>query len=162
MIGPAQEAKITYALKAAALAALGLGLLYAAVSFLKLLGESGIVIVAAILVTYLIMPLVQRLRRRMSIVWAIAVTYVLLVLVLALTVVWIVPPLVAQAHALIVSLPALFQSLQQKLSDPSNPLIAKSPAEVRAYLISLPGEINTLVAKYGLGMAQRALGSCCR
>ena len=141
-----------------ALAALGLGLLYAAVSLLKLLGESGIVIVAAILVTYLIMPLVQRLRRRMSIVWAIAVTYVLIALVLAFTVLWVVPPLVAQAHALIVSLPQLFQSLQQKLSDPSNPLIAKSPPEVRTYLVSVPAEINKLVATYGLGMAQRALG----
>lgn len=133
-------------------------MLYAAVSFLKLLGEGGIVIVAAILVTYLILPLVQRLRQRMSIVWAIAVTYALIVLVLALTVLWVVPPLVAQAHALIVSLPALFASLQQKLADPANPLIAKSPPEVRTYLVSLPAEINKLVATYGLGMAQRALG----
>lgn len=158
MISPSQEPKLTYSLKAVALFALGLALLLAAIEFLKMLGEGGIVIVAAILVTYLILPLVQRLRQRMSIVWAIAVTYALIVLVLALTVLWVVPPLVAQAHALIVSLPALFASLQQKLADPANPLIAKSPPEVRTYLVSLPAEINKLVATYGLGMAQRALG----
>lgn len=158
MITPAQEPKMTHMLKAVALFTLGLALLLAAITFLKMLGESGIVIVAAILVTYLLLPIVQRLRQRMSVVWAVAVTYALMLLVLALIVLLVVPPLVGQAHALIVSLPGLFQSLQQRLSDPSNPLIAKSPPELRTYLVSLPAEVNTLVAKYGLGMAQRALG----
>lgn len=158
MISPEQEPKLTYSLKAVALIALGLGLLYVAVEFLKLLGEGGVVILAAILVAYLIMPLVDRLRHRMSLVWALSITYVLIVLVLALTVLWVVPPLATQAHSLIVSLPGLLQTMQTKLSDPTNPLIAKAPPELRSYIMSIPAEVNTLVAKYGLGMAQRALG----
>lgn len=157
MMLPQPEAKITYSLKVVALIALGLGLLYVAVAFLKLLGEGGVVILAAILVTYLIMPLVNRLRQRMSLVWALAITYLLILLVIALTVLWIVPPLAAQAHALIVSLPGLLQSLQTKLSDPTNPLVAKAPPELRGYIMSLPAEVNKLVATYGLGVAQRAL-----
>ena len=113
---------------------------------------------AAVLVTSLIVPRVNGLRRRMSLVWALAVTYLLIALALAFTVLVVVPPLASQAHALIVSLPGVLQNMQRQLSDPANPLVARAPAELRPYITQIPKEINDLVATYGLGVAQRAIG----
>ncbi|GAC1388381.1 MAG: AI-2E family transporter [Vulcanimicrobiaceae bacterium] len=157
MIEGMTEPKVTYTLKVLAAFALCAAILIAGVEFLKLLGSGGIVILAAILVTYLIMPLVVRFRKQMPMMWAILLTYAIIALVVAFAVLVVVPPLAAQAHSLIQSLPKVLQSLQQQLSDPHNALVMKTPPELRGYVTALPSEINTIIAKYGLGVAQQAL-----
>lgn len=152
------EPQVTYSLKLLGILVLALVLVAGAIELLKALGSAGIVILGAILITYLILPIVQRLQRQMKLIWAILVTYAFIGVVITLVVVLVVPPLATQAHSLIVSLPPMLDSLQKQLSDPNNPIVAKFPAELRTYINSLPAELNKLVAKYGLGVAQRTLG----
>ncbi|MGZ3506852.1 MAG: AI-2E family transporter [Vulcanimicrobiaceae bacterium] len=146
------------ALKALATVALSLLLLLAAIEFLKHLGTGGILIVIAILVTYLILPIVNFFRRRMAVIWALLLTYLVIAIIAAGALLGIVPRLVEQAHSLVLSLPSLVQTLQRELADPKNPIIAKAPPEVRTYLVELPTEIRGLIAKYGLGVAQQTIG----
>ena len=153
----ASEPQVTYSLKLLGIFVLAFVLAAAAIAFLRALGSAGVVILGAILITYLILPIVQRLQRQMKLVWAILVTYAFIAVVITLVIVLVVPPLVAQAHSLIVSLPPMLDSFQKQLSDPNNPIVAKFPPELRTYLNALPSEINKLVAKYGLGVAQRTL-----
>jgi predicted PurR-regulated permease PerM len=154
-----QETRITAALKIVALVALCLGLVWVAIQGLKLLGNSGLVILAGVLVTYLAIPVVGFFRRRMPLIWAITLTYVIFGVVLALAFVLIVPPLVGQARSLIASLPATIAAAQRELSNPQNPLIQKLPPDLLNYLKSLPAQINAIVAKYGLGVVQGTLGA---
>ncbi|MDP9017284.1 MAG: AI-2E family transporter [Candidatus Eremiobacteraeota bacterium] len=157
MIDGIAEPKVTYTLKILAIFALCVALLIAGVEFLKLLGSGGVVILAAILVTYLIMPLVLRFRKQMPMIWALLLTYAILALIIVFAILVVVPPLAAQAHSLIESLPKVLQTLQRQLSDPHNALVMKTPVELRGYVTGLPAEINTLIAKYGLVVAQQAL-----
>lgn len=132
--------------------------MFIAIYFLKFLGADGVVILASIVVTYLILPIVARFARQMPLIWAIVLTYVLIAILMTLVVTLVVPPLVAQARALIASLPQLFASLQRVLADPANPVVRRLPPDVRAYLADLPNQMNVLVAKYGIDFAQRTLG----
>lgn len=151
------EKGLSHSLKVLGIFALSLGLIVLAVTFLRLLGSAGVVIVAAVLVTYLIVPLIGFFRRRLSLLWAIAATYVVILVILGVTAYFVVPPLVAQAHALAISLPGLLQSMQQELANPHNPFVARMPVVLRNYLNGLPNQLETVLTKYGLGIAQRTI-----
>ncbi|GAC1394210.1 MAG: AI-2E family transporter [Vulcanimicrobiaceae bacterium] len=151
------EPRVTYSLKVLALFALSLLLLLAAVEFLKALGSSGVVILVAILVTYLILPVVKRFARQMPLMGAILLTYAFIAILIAFVVVVVVPPLARQAHDLVVSLPGTLKTLQAQVADPNNRIFSRMPDEVRTYIDNLPAELNSLVSKYGLGVAQQAL-----
>jgi len=153
------ESRTTSALKTLALIVLSLLLAAGGVEVLRQLGNSGIVIMAAILITYLILPLVGFLQRRMPLALALLLTYVAIAAILAFAFVVIVPPLVDQAHQLITNLPSAVVTLQHDLSNPENPIVKKLPPDVRAYLNNLPAQMNAIVAKYGLGVVQGTLGA---
>jgi len=153
------ESRVTSALKIVALIVLSLSLVAGGVEVLRQLGNSGIVIMAAVLITYLILPLVGFLQRRMPLALALLLTYVAIGVILAFAFVVIVPPLVSQAHQLISNLPSAVTTLQQELSNPENPIVKKLPPDVRTYIDNLPAQLNALVAKYGLGVVQGTLGA---
>ncbi|MBV8638819.1 MAG: AI-2E family transporter [Candidatus Eremiobacteraeota bacterium] len=125
---------------------------------LRLLGTSGIVILAAILIAYLIAPIVDRLRRRMALWAALLVTYVGFAAVALIAFFAIVPPLFNEARSLISDFPQAFAYLQNELLNPKNPIVAKLPPVVVNEIKTLPSQINSLIAKYGLGVAQATLG----
>lgn len=152
------EPKVTYSLKVLGVLVLSIALLLAAIEFLKALGSSGIVILMAILVTYLILPVVKRFQRQMPLMWAILLTYAFIAIIVAFVVIVVVPPLARQGHQFVVSLPATLASLQHQVDDPNNRLFSRIPAEVRTYIDNLPNEFNSMVKKYGPEVAQQALG----
>lgn len=154
---PAAAPGVTRSLKILALFTLALVLVVAAIDFLKLLGSGGIVILSAILVTYLILPVVGFFRKQMPLIWAILLTYAFIAIVIAFVVIVVVPPLVAQAHTLVVDLPVRLSTLQRQVADPTNPVFSKLPADVRNYIDNLPAEVNKIVSTYGLSVAQQAL-----
>ena len=154
-----QEARTTAALKIVALIALCLLLAAAVIQGLKLMGTTGLVILAAILLTYLTSPIVGFFRRRIPLVWALVVTYLIFLVAVAVAFVLIVPPLVAQARSLIASLPATIAVVQREVANPHNPIIQKLPPELRNYIDTLPAQLNAIAAKYGLGIVQSSLGA---
>lgn len=132
-------------------------LVIAGLSFLAALGSSGVVILAAILIAYLILPAVALLRRYMPVLAAVGVTYIAFAALIAAAIFIIVPPLVDQGRALLLNAPAITQRLSSDLSDPHNRLFARLPTEVRAYLIGLPSEAISAVSTYGVVVAQRSI-----
>ncbi|HTU83307.1 MAG TPA: AI-2E family transporter [Candidatus Acidoferrales bacterium] len=154
-----KEARTTAALKAVALFALCLALVAVFIRGLHLLGTSGIVILAAILLTYLIAPIVGFFRRRMPLLVALLLVYLIIGVALAVAFVVIVPPLVGQARSLLVSLPPIVSSFQHQLADPHNPIAEKLPPDLRNYVNTLPAQISGFAARYGLGLVQGTLGA---
>ena len=154
-----RESRITLGLKTLALVVLCIILLAAAIYALRMLGMAGIVMLAAILITYLIAPIVRFFRRKMPLWAALLLTYILFALVVALVIVAIVPPLLVETRSLISSLPQIFANVQRELTNPHNPIVAKLPPDLRAYLNTLPAQFNAILTKYGLGVAQATLGA---
>jgi predicted PurR-regulated permease PerM len=154
-----QEARLTHTLRVVGLIALGLLLVAVAIQGLRLLGSAGIVILASILITYLISPLVGIFRRRMPLIWAILLTYVVIGAVIAFAFVVIIPPLVSQARSLIANLPSAIAAIQRELGNPQSPWVRKLPPDLRNYIGSLPGQFGAIAAKYGLGVVQGTLGA---
>ena len=146
------------ALTVLALLALSLGLIIAFLKFLGALGSAGVIILAAILIAYIILPAVVFLRRYMPALAAVIVTYFIVAGLIALAVLIIVPPLVDQGRALIVSLPGLVQRLTRELADPNNRLFARLPLEVRTYIVGLPSQAINSFSTYGVVVAQRTVG----
>jgi predicted PurR-regulated permease PerM len=156
---PDRGTRIAQALQTTALAALGLLLVVAAVYALRLLGTTGLVILASILITYLITPIVDVLRRRMPRAAALGLTYALLAAIFAVVLVVVVPRLLVQTQSLITNLPQALTNAQRELADPQNPVLAKLPPDLRRYVSTLPTEVSTLVANYGFGVAQATLAA---
>lgn len=53
----------------------------------------------------------------------------------------------------------MFANAQRELANPHNPIVAKLPPDLRNYLNTLPQQVNSIAAKYGLGVAQATLGA---
>ena len=153
------EDRVTPALKVAALIALCLAIGAVVVRLLEMLGMSGIVILAAILIAYLTAPVIRLLSRRMPLVWALTLTFVLIAVVIAFAFVVVVPPLVSQAQSLISSLPATIVRIHRELTDPHNEFVAKLPPSIIHYIDTLPAQLNLLAERYGLGVLQSTLGA---
>ncbi len=152
------DSGITRALKVLAITALSIGLLLGLIEALRLLGTSGIVILAAILIAYLIAPIVDLFRRRMPLWLALLVTYLAFAVIVLIAFVAIVPPLFNEARSLISDFPHAVAYLQSELLNPKNPIIAKLPPDVIVQIKTLPSQANSIVAKYGFGLAQTAIG----
>ncbi len=146
------------ALVALGIFALSLALVVAGIKFLAALGSAGIIILAAILVAYLMLPAVRFLQRYMPAGAAIAITYVVAFTTLAAVLYTVVPPLVDQAQAFIVSTPTLITRLTAAISDPHNRLFARLPAEVRAYLVGLPAQTIRGLSASGVVIARHTFG----
>ena len=153
------EDRITPALKLVALIALCLAIAALVVRVLGALGSAGVVMLAGILIAYLIAPVVQLFRRRMPLVWAVLLTYLLIGIGIAFAFFVVIPPLISQAQSLIASLPATIATIHRELTNPHNPLVEKLPPNLLHYLDTLPAQLNSLAAKYGLGVLQGTLGA---
>jgi predicted PurR-regulated permease PerM len=127
----------------------------AALTFLGSLGISGVIMLAAVLIAYLIFPAVQFLRRFIPAIVAIAITYLVFVALVAAIIVIVVPPLIDQARDLIVSVPGLVRRLTDAIANPDNRLFSKLPGDVRSYIVGLPDQAVQFLSTYGIVVVQR-------
>jgi predicted PurR-regulated permease PerM len=154
----ARERRVTSALKILLLAALAIFLLGDILDFFGRVAATGMLLVAAIFLAYLIHPLVRRFSTQLPRVAAIAIVYFIVAMVIALIVLLIVPPLTNDAQQLIRAFPDLIARMQSELLHPTNSLIARIPAADRAYMANYPAQIGALIQNYGFATAQRTLG----
>lgn len=152
------DASITRALKVLAIAALGIAFLLLSITALRLLGTSGIVLLAAILITYLIAPVVDLFRRWMPLWASLLLTFVILGVIAVIAFVAIVPPLFNEVRSLIADFPGALAYLQNEFLNPKNPIVSKLPPDVVNQIETLPSQFNAIIAKYGFGVAQATIG----
>src|SRR5215469_7127376 len=152
------DSRSTRTLKMLAIAGLCIALLVVLVQALQMLGTTGIVILAAILITYLIAPIVQLFRRRLPLWAALLVTYLLFTVVCLIAFFAIVPPLFNEARSLISEFPKAYAYLQNEILNAKNPVVSKLPPDVIVQIQTLPTQASSIIAKYGFGVAQATLG----
>ncbi|HTV72233.1 MAG TPA: AI-2E family transporter [Candidatus Acidoferrales bacterium] len=152
-----RDRSVTSAVKILLLLVLALFLLGTVVDFLGRVAATGMLLVAAIFLAYLIQPLVRRLSARMPRIAAIAIVYLFVAMVIALIVLLIVPPLTADAQQLIRTFPGLIARMQNELLHPTSPLVARIPAADRIYMANYPAQVGALIQNYGFATAQRTI-----
>ena len=151
------ERRVTFALKVLATIALAIYLLVGVLNFFAAIRTTGILIVGAVFLAYLVAPLVRRLNETLPLTWSLAIVYAFGVLIAAFALGLLVPALGSEAQTFAKSIPDLVAKMQHELLAPSNPLLARIPAEERALVASLPQQFATIVQTYGLDTLQKTL-----
>ncbi len=143
------ERRVTYALKVLATIAISLYLLTGVLGFFSSIRATGLLIVGALFLAYLIYPLVKRLNEKMPVVVSILVVYAFIALVLAFIVTLVAPQIGTDFTGFMKSFPPVMTRLQTELVNPTNPFIARIPADNRMYLANLPSQFSVLFQQYG-------------
>lgn len=151
------ERRVTFALKILATVAIAIYLLVEALQFFASVRATGLLVVGALFLAYLIYPLVRRLKAVMPAMFAILVVYALVALVGSLAVTLVAPQIGSDLQNFVKSVPHLMAQFQQELLVPHNGLIARVPAASRLYLADLPSQFGALAQQYGADTLQRSL-----
>jgi predicted PurR-regulated permease PerM len=129
-----------------------------AIGTVRLLGDTSaacVVILAAIVVAYILLPAVKLLERYMPMAAALGLTFLGFFALIAIAIWVLIPPLFAQAQQLATSLPNLVAQMQSELSNRDSRLLSSFPPNVQSWLQTLPGQFGLLISKYAFTIAQR-------
>ncbi len=151
------ERRITFALKVLATIAIAIYLLVQVLNFFGAIQATGLLIVGALFLAYLIYPLVRRLNEIVPVVWSIIIVYAFGAMMLAFFLTLIVPQITNDLTSFMHTLPQLMVKFQAELTSPTNPLLARIPQSDRLYLAHLPSKFNALVQQYGADTLQKSL-----
>jgi predicted PurR-regulated permease PerM len=144
------EARITYALKVLMVIVLAF---YAGDVILHVLARIRVVVyilVGAVFFAYLIYPVVQWLRRRMSLVVAIVLVYAGLALVVLVAASFILPHITDDVQMLLRHYPDLVTRLDSLVYNPKDPLTSHLPTWIRAEIGNAPTAIIGWIETKGL------------
>jgi predicted PurR-regulated permease PerM len=139
------ERRVTYALKILLLIAISAVMLSAVLDFIGRVKSVAVIVIGAIFFTYVIYPAVRRLNTRLPLLWSILLVYAGIVVIVAFGVSFVVPALYADSQSLVRAMPLIVQHAQDFFTNPANPLVARLPDGVRAYLAAAPPQL----AKFG-------------
>jgi len=148
---------VTYALKVLALVALAAVTLSAILQFFGRIAGVTVILVGATFFTYAIYPIVRRLNTRLPLIWAIVVVYLSIGAILAFALAVIVPALSNDVSGLAAAAPSFVKSTQAFLTNPQNPVVMRLPPTLRAYLSSLPPQLEHFGQVYAGDAATRLL-----
>ncbi|MGA3038120.1 MAG: AI-2E family transporter [Vulcanimicrobiaceae bacterium] len=123
-------------------------LVYGIAMFLVRVQAVLVIAIAAIFVAYVIFPLVHWLARRMPVIVAILIVYLMVAIVLALIIVFMIPPLIADTATFVRTVPKMIVEASQDIANPRNPLFAWLPPPIRAYVATLPAELVGFIQRY--------------
>lgn len=151
------EARVTYALKCLMVAVLAVYLGSFVADFLARIHTVVLLVVVAVFFAYLIYPAVQLLRRRMPLVLAIAVVYVVLLALLVAAGAFLIPRLMDDAQSLVTHYPELSSQASAFATDPNNPVLSRLPSGVRDEIIQVPTRIAEWLRVNGAQAIQRTL-----
>jgi predicted PurR-regulated permease PerM len=151
------ERRVTYALKVLGLIALSIYLLVGVLNFFAAISATGLLVIGAILLAYLVYPAVRQLNTQLPLGWSIFIVYLFLILVLVFGVTLIAPALGSDLQNLAKAVPNLVTRFQYELANPTNPLLRRIPIDDRLYVANLPSQLGSLVQTYGVDTLQRGV-----
>jgi predicted PurR-regulated permease PerM len=149
--------RVLYAVRICWLVILAGFIVYKMLEFLVRVRTFTIVVIGAILFAYLVFPLITRLNRRLPLGLSIAIVYAGIALLLGFGIYVVAPILSYDAQQLVHDAPRLVRDAQSALVDPNNPLFRHLPTGLRAYLVSLPAQMQVNISKYGASVASTVL-----
>jgi predicted PurR-regulated permease PerM len=151
------ERRVTFGLKVLALLAVAIYLLIDVLNFFAAIRTTGLLVVGALFLAYLIYPLVRRLNAHVPVIWSIVIVYAFIALVGAFGVTLVAPQVGSDLNSFVHAVPGLMTQFQQELIHPHNSFLARIPLDDRLYLANLPSQFNTLAQQYGLNTLQKGL-----
>ena len=98
-----------------AIAALALAFVVAFVALMTLLSGALLILAGAIFLAYAITPVVGLLRRRLPVVAAVGITYLVLLSIVVLVFLISLPPLTSEAQQLFTSIPSIADSARRSI-----------------------------------------------
>ena len=151
------ERRVTFGLKVLALIAVAIYLLIGMLNFFASIRTTGLLIVGALFLAYLIYPLVRRLNVHLPVIWSIIIVYAFIGLIGAFAVTLVAPQIGSDLNNFGHALPHLMSQFRQELIAPHSAFIARIPLDDRTYLANLPSQFNALAQQYGLDTLQRSV-----
>jgi predicted PurR-regulated permease PerM len=144
------DTRLTYVLKVLMVIVLAF---YTAQFVLEVLGRiHGVIyiLIASVFLAYLIYPGVQRLRRRMPLVVAIALVYSIIVVLLVVVGAYVVPRIMDDVGLLVQRYPSLVDRLHSIVYDPRDPFTSRLPAVVRSEITEAPNQLMAWITTRGI------------
>jgi len=151
------ERRVTFALKVLALIAVAIYLLVGVLNFLGAIRATALLIVGALILAYLIYPLVRQLNVHMPVIGSIFVVYALVALIGAVGLTFIVPQVGRDLNSFVHAVPGLIAQFQQEMIAPTSEFVKRIPVDDRMYLADLPSQFNSLAQQYGATTLQRSV-----
>jgi predicted PurR-regulated permease PerM len=152
------DARVTYALKVLALVTLAVFMLVSTLQFLAHIPAVTAILIGTLFFTYLVYPAVRWIHRRgPSLGAAIAIVYCIAAALVALTLSFVVPPLVNEVRQLAAASPGFIKSAQGYIADPNSFGLRYVPEVLRDYLETLPQQIGDYIQASAAAMASRFL-----
>jgi len=151
------ERRVTFGLKVLALIAVAIYLLTDLLNFFGAIRTTGILIVGALFLAYLVYPLVRRLNVHLPVIWSIVVVYAFVALIGAFAVTLVAPQIGRDVNSFAHAVPGLMTQFQQELISPQSSFITRIPLDDRLYLANLPSQLDALTKQYGLDTLQKSL-----
>ncbi len=148
---------MTYALKVLALIALAALVLSGVLQFIGRIGSVAVIVVGAIFFTYAVYPIVERLNKRVSLVWSIAIVYLAIAAIAAFGIAVVLPALYDDLQSLGRATPSFVRNTQSFLTNQHDPVVRHLPPFARDYLSKVPVQIVALGQRYGGEAASRIL-----
>ncbi|HUY83587.1 MAG TPA: AI-2E family transporter, partial [Steroidobacteraceae bacterium] len=151
------ERRVTFGLKVLALIAVALYLLAGVLNFFASIRATGLLIVGALFLAYLVYPLVRRLNVHLPVIASIVIVYAFIALVGAFAITLVAPQIGRDLTNFGHALPGLMAQFQQELIAPHSAFIARIPIDDRMYLANFPSQFNALAEQYGLNTLQKSV-----
>ncbi len=125
--------------------------------FIERIGPVFIVIVGAIFFAYLVYPIVRWLNRRLPLIIAILMVYVVLAAVVVVGLTYLIPVISSEVVTLAHNWPGIEAKLVSFVRDPNNKLLAHAPGFVRDQLAALPQTLPGWLKTHGASAFGNAL-----
>lgn len=144
------EARVTYALKVLMVVLLAFYLGQFILEVLVRVRGVVYILIGAVFLAYLIYPGVQRLRRYMPLVAAIALIYAVILAVLGVVGAFVVPRIMQDAGTLVTHYPELVARLHSIVYDPNDRFTSRLPPLVQREIIKAPTVLATWLTTRGI------------
>jgi predicted PurR-regulated permease PerM len=135
------EERVTYALKLLMVIVLALYVGHYLLSFVERIKAIVYILVGSVFFAYLIYPAVHFLSRRMPKILAILVVYVVIFAVLAGGGAFLVPRVMDDVTQIVRHYPDAVARVNQMVTDPQDPIMARLPEWMRAEIVRVPDEV---------------------
>jgi predicted PurR-regulated permease PerM len=127
------------------------------IRFLERIGVIVLIIIAAIFFAYLVYPIVRWLNRKVHLILAILIVYVIIFGGIGYGLTYLIPAIAAEVTTLIKSWPQIEQKIIAFINDPHNKLLAHVPTAMRQELSQLPAQVVNWLRSHGAAAAGGAI-----
>jgi len=127
------------------------------IAFLERIGPIVLLIVGAIFFAYLIYPVVRSLNKRLPLLAAILLVYLVIVAIVVVGLSYVIPAIGNELSTLVRNWPVIQAKIQAAITDPHTPVLGRAAPPIRKEIAQVPTEIVRWVQTHGASAATNAI-----